>query len=81
MAHRNEKYRRIIAVTETIRVLNSVPSGTLYTALMAQCPDITLGEYRSILDFAIRAKLVEERSHVLRWIGCDFRLAKNGEVE
>lgn len=56
----------VVAVTETIRELRSVPSGVLYATLMNK---MSIHDYNATIDMLKRAKLVEESAHVLTWIG------------
>lgn len=55
-----------MAVAETIRELGEVPSGHLYARLMDR---LSLASYDAIITSLKNAKLVEEKSHVLRWVG------------
>lgn len=59
----------IMAVAETIRELGSVPSGELYARLMGS---ISLESYGQIVGTLERAGLIEERGHLLRWVGPIF---------
>lgn len=56
----------VMVLSETIRELKEVPSGTLYAQLLGQ---LTLEQYNSTIDLLKRAKLVSEENNVLRWIG------------
>lgn len=56
----------LMTVAETIREIGEVPSGTLYAML---CGTISLDEYQSMITTLKRAGLVDEQSHLLRWIG------------
>ena len=54
------------ALASAIQALGEVPSGELYARVMGH---MSLATYTSIVNTLKRAKLVEERSHLLRWIG------------
>jgi hypothetical protein len=62
-----------MAVAEAIRELGSVPSGHLYAQLMGQ---LSLESYGAILRTLKGAGLVEEKSHLLTWVGPTL---ENGE--
>lgn len=56
----------VLVVAETIRELKEVPSGVLYANLMGH---LSLADYTKIVGILKRSNLVEEKSHVLRWVG------------
>lgn len=56
----------VAAVGEAIRDLGRVPSGHLYAQLMAR---LSLAEYNQIIGMLKHAKLIDEKSHELIWIG------------
>ena len=56
----------IAAVAETIREAGEVPSGTIYAALTGK---VTFEGYQGILRNLKGAGLVEEKNHLLRWVG------------
>jgi hypothetical protein len=56
----------IAAIAEAIRGLREVPSGHLYAQLMGH---MTLDQYGQVIAILKRAGLVEEKSHLLRWVG------------
>ena len=62
----------IRAIGETIRDLSAasplggVPSGELYAHLM---PTLTIEQYTAVIGLLKGAQLVEERAHLLVWIG------------
>ena len=56
----------IFVLAEAIRELGEVPSGHLYAGAMNH---LTLENYQAVIDALKRAKLVEERNHLLTWIG------------
>jgi hypothetical protein len=58
------------AVAEAIRAAKEIPSGVLYATLMPT--GITIDKYESIIGTLTRAKLVQNKSHVLKWIGPNF---------
>ena len=60
------------AVAETIREAGSVPSGTIYAALVGR---ITLEGYEKLLGVLKRAGLVSvDSSHVITWTGPKFEV-------
>jgi hypothetical protein len=54
------------AVAEAIRDLGSVPSGHLYARLMGH---MDLDTYNKVIGVLKQAKLVEEKNHLLTWVG------------
>lgn len=56
----------IFAIAEAIRNLREVPSGELYAHV---CGKLDLAQYEVIIRTLKGAGLVEERAHLLRWIG------------
>ncbi len=57
----------LVALSETIRELGQVPSGTLYARVMGY---LTLEQYQSIIETLKRTGLVvEDQSYLLRWVG------------
>lgn len=73
MTERHAAQLKIIAVVaETIRDLSAssplggVPSGHLYAHLMGT---FTLAQYQSVIEVLKRADLVEEKNHLLTWVG------------
>lgn len=56
----------LFTLSESIRALKEVPSGHLYAQAMGK---ISLENYTKAIDLLKRAKLVEERSNVLYWVG------------
>lgn len=63
----------IAAIAEAVRTAGEIPSGQLYALV---CGTLTLGMYNDILGILKRAKLVEERGHLLRWVGPEIVEAK-----
>lgn len=59
----------IVAVADTIREVGEVPSGYLYSSLMASMPGLTFNGYQSIIASLKGAGLVTETAHLLRWSG------------
>jgi hypothetical protein len=55
-----------MAVAEAIRELGSVPSGHLYAQLMDK---MSLETYTAVIQVLKNTKLVEEKNHLLTWIG------------
>ncbi len=58
--------KAIAAVAEAIRELGSVPSGEFYARLLGH---MSLETYTAIIARLKGAGLVEEKGHVLTWIG------------
>lgn len=56
----------IRVVADAIRELGSVPSGHLYARLMSHMSHAT---YEKIIGVITRSGLVEEKNHLLTWIG------------
>lgn len=57
----------VLAVSETIRELRAVPSGTLYAQL---CGRLTFQNYTALLRTLERAGLISiSGAHEIRWIG------------
>jgi hypothetical protein len=54
------------AVAEAIRELDSIPSGQLYAQLVEKMDFQT---YTYIINSLKKAKLVEEKNHLLTWVG------------
>ena len=52
------------AIADAIKELNQVPSGVLYTAVMAK---MDLPTFQRIVETLKRAGLVTESNHVLTW--------------
>jgi hypothetical protein len=59
----------VLAITEAIREAGSIPSGHLYAVL---CGELSAADFDAAIDVAVRAKLVERRGDLLRWIGPDL---------
>lgn len=62
----DRKLNVALGISETIRELGSVVSGTMYALL---CAEVTLGEYEAIIGALKGAGLVSEKNYVLTWIG------------
>ena len=57
----------LIAVSESIRELGEVPSGTLYAALIGK---VNYAGYEAILQTLTNAGLIQVMpSHMIRWVG------------
>lgn len=55
------------AIADTVKELREVPSGTLYSNLMAQ--GMTLQQYETVLDILKKARVIEVTpAHLVRWI-------------
>jgi hypothetical protein len=67
----------VAAVAEAIRELGTVPSGTLYAHLMSK---LSLEQFQAIVDILVKAELISDTRHQLRWIGPAARyLSRNAE--
>ena len=58
--------RSLAAIAESIRAVGEIPSGHLYAQVMGV---LTLEQYERAVGVLKGAGLVEERGHVLRWVG------------
>jgi hypothetical protein len=58
--------RIVSALAEAIRDLGQVPSGRLYASVMGV---MNLSEYQQAIGVLIKAGLIENRHHLLIWIG------------
>jgi hypothetical protein len=58
--------RIVAALAEAIRDLGQVPSGHLYMSVMGV---MTLDQYQGAIGALIKAGLVEDRHHLLVWVG------------
>jgi hypothetical protein len=56
----------LAVIAETIRELGAVPSGHLYANVMSY---MSLDIYNLIISTLKKAGLVEEKAHLLTWIG------------
>lgn len=54
------------ALGDTIRALGSVPSGHLYAQVMGH---MSLDSYQGCITLLKQAELVEEKNHLLTWVG------------
>ena len=54
------------AVAEAIKALGSIPSGHLYARVMNK---LTLTQYNLVIDQLKKTGVIEEKSHMLIWIG------------
>jgi hypothetical protein len=59
-------FNTVLAVTEAIREAKEIPAGTVYAALVGR---VDLQGFQKILSIIKGAGLIEERTHLLRWIG------------
>lgn len=55
-----------LAVAEAIREAGEIPSGTLYAMLVSK---VDMQGYQSMIRNLNNAGLVEEKAHLLKWIG------------
>lgn len=69
MVTRLQMQQIIIAVSETIRELQEVPSGHVYNALLMRFPQLTSNEYQTAIESLTHAGLISQKHLVLRWIG------------
>jgi hypothetical protein len=58
--------RIVSALAEAIRDLGQVPSGHLYASVMGV---MNLDQYQPAIGILIKAKLIEDRHHLLVWVG------------
>jgi hypothetical protein len=56
----------MIAAVEAIRDAKSIPSGTLYAAMM---DTLSHDAYESMIRQVLRTGLVKQENHLLTWIG------------
>jgi len=56
----------VAAIGQAIMELKSVPSGVLYAQI---CSKMSLNDYESAIRLLVKAGVVEEKGHVLTWIG------------
>jgi hypothetical protein len=56
----------VAAIAEAIRELGTVSDGTLYAGLMGK---LDIGQYQAIIAILVKAELVSNVGHQLRWIG------------
>lgn len=59
----------LVAILEVIRVKGEMPSGELYSLLMDK---VDIHTYETMLSRITGSGLVEQKSHLLRWIGPTF---------
>lgn len=57
----------VLAVSEAIRTIGTVPSGVLYARSCMNA--LTVDQYNQVIGLLKRAGLVAEEAHVLRWVG------------
>jgi hypothetical protein len=62
--------RVVAALAEAIRDLGQVPSGRLYMSVMGV---MNLDQYQQAIGALVKAGLVEDRHHLLVWIGKESR--------
>jgi hypothetical protein len=65
----------VIVLSETIRELGEVVSGTLYAQVMGH---MSFENYQAAIALLKRAELVSEAGNVLRWIGPEIAKGKVG---
>jgi hypothetical protein len=58
--------RVVSALAEAIRDLGQVPSGHLYASVMGM---MNLSQFQEAIGILIKAGLVEDRHHLLVWVG------------
>jgi hypothetical protein len=61
------------AIAEAIRELGEVPSGHLYGLLMDR---LTIGQFEQTIGILKRSGLVQEKAHLLTWIGPAKKVAQ-----
>lgn len=70
----NQTIAAIQIVASAIQEVGEVPSGHLYAALMGK---LTINDYNYIIDTLKGAGVVEEKYHLLKWIGPARKEASN----
>lgn len=70
MNERKSMVAVILAIAETLREVKESPSGPLYAAMMAH--GVSFEAYTTAIATLKGAKLIEEKYHVLRWVGPTF---------
>lgn len=63
--------RVVGTLAEAIRAAGEIPSGHLYALTLGSFSDV--GAYERAIGMLKRAGLVEERGHVLRWVGPEIK--------
>jgi hypothetical protein len=66
--------KTVHAIAEAIRELGQVSDGTLYAALMGK---LNLGQYQAIIAILVKAGLVSNFGHELRWAGPQAKAAES----
>jgi hypothetical protein len=56
----------IVACAEALRELRTVPNGEFYARVMQH---MSHEQYQIVIDSLKHAKLIDEKNHVLTWIG------------
>lgn len=64
--------KMLMVVAETVREAGEVPSGTIYAALIGK---VDMAGYESMIRTLKNAGLIEEKFHMLRWIGPEIGAA------
>jgi hypothetical protein len=59
-------FKCVLALTESIKELGSVPSGHLYAQIMDRC---SLSQYTQLIKMVIGTGLVTKDNNLLTWIG------------
>ena len=64
----DEQFVKLFAITmaEAIRDLGEVPNREFYVRVM---PYLSFTSYQAIIESLKRSGVIEEKSHVLRWVG------------
>jgi hypothetical protein len=65
-----------LAVSEAIREAREIPSGTLYAMLVGK---VDLQGYEAMIRNLKNAGLVEEKAHLLKWIGPELDFTADTE--
>jgi hypothetical protein len=63
---KNAVTKVVLALTETIKELGSIPSGHLYAQIMDR---VSLSQYTQLIKMVKGTGLVKEENHLLSWIG------------
>jgi hypothetical protein len=67
MMTRDERIKIATIAAAIVRDMHEVPAGHLYAALMPHGVDIE--DFQTILAVLEHAKLIKQRSYLLKWIG------------
>ena len=57
----------VVAVAETVKELEEVPSGTLY-AVLSSVHGMTLDEYNKITSLLVKWGMIKEENNIISWV-------------